>query len=117
MITLFGARQKQILLLALAITLGLMFWSPSIGIGFALGVTASAINLIRLESYTEELFHYRKFNKFFGYLFFMFGQMVLLVPFALAFFYPQWVNVLAAAAGALYFKGILFSSIVSKGAA
>ena len=115
--TLFGPRKKKVLLTALAIGLSLIIWHVSYGVGFALGVAVSLINLMRLESYTEELFHYRKFNSFFGTLFFLFGQMVLLIPFVLAFFYPMWVNVIAAAAGALYFKGVIFSSMLSKGAA
>lgn len=117
MITLFGSQQKHILYLALVITLGLLFWHPSMGLGFMVGVLVSAINLVRLEAYTDELFHYRKYNKFFGFLFFMLSQLVLLVPFVLAYFFPQWVNVIAATAGVLYFKGILFSSVLSKGAA
>jgi len=117
MTTLFGSQQKHILYLALVITLGLLFWHPSIGVGFLVGVIVSAINLVRFEAFTEELFHYRKYNKFFGFLFFMFSQFVLLVPFALAYFFPQWVNVIAATVGILYFKGILFSSVLSKGAA
>lgn len=116
MTTLFGSQSKQILYLALVISLGSMFWHPSIGVGFMVGVMASAINLVRLEAYTEELFHDRKYNRFFGFLFFMFSQFVLLIPFALAYFVPQWVNVIAAAAGVLYFKGIIFSSVLSKGA-
>lgn len=117
MITLFGSSQKHILYLALVVALGLMFWHPSIGVGFVVGVAASVINLMRLEAYTEELFHYRKYNKFFGFLFFMFSQFVLLVPFVLAYFFPQWVNVVAAAVGVLYLKGVIFSSVLSKGAA
>jgi hypothetical protein len=70
-----------------------------------------------MESFTDDLMHYRSYNKFWGYLFFVSGNLILVVPFAMAYFFPQWINVFTVAFGALYFKLVLFSSVLTKGAA
>jgi hypothetical protein len=115
--SLFGKKTTPVLLSALGVALVLAVIKIDLGGGFVAGLVFSAINLYRMESFTDDLLHYRSYNKFVGYLFFVSGNFILIVPFVLAYFFPQWINVFTVAFGALYFKLVLFSSVLTKGAA
>ena len=117
MSSLFGKKTTRVLLSALGVALILGVIKIDLGGGFLAGLVFSAINLFRMESFTDDLLHYRSYNKILGYLFFVSGNFLLVVPFALAYFFPQWINVFTVAFGALYFKLVLFSSVLTKGAA
>lgn len=115
--SLFGKKTTAVLISAVAVALVLAVIKIDLGGGFITGLVFSAINLYRMESFTEDLLHYRSYNKILGYLFFLSGNLILIIPFALAYFFPQWINVFTVAFGALYFKLVLFSSVLTKGAA
>lgn len=115
--SLFGNKTTHVLLGALGVVLILGMIKINLGGGFLAGLIFSTINLVRMESFTDDLLHYRNYNKILGYLFFVSGNFLLVVPFALAYFFPQWINVFTVAFGALYFKLVLFSSVLTKGTA
>lgn len=117
MSALFGKKTPHVLISALIVALVLAVIKIDLGGGFVAGLTFSAINLYRMESFTDDLMHYKSYNKILGYLFFVSGNFILIAPFVLAYFFPQWINVFTVAFGALYFKLVLFSSVLTKGAA
>lgn len=117
MSSLFGKKTPHVLISALIVTLVLAVIKLDLGGGFGVGLAFSAINLYRMESFTDDLLHYKSYNKILGYLFFVSGNFILIIPFILAYFFPQWINVFTVAFGALYFKLVLFSSVLTKGAA
>lgn len=117
MSSLFGKKTPYVLISAVLVALVLTVIRRDWGGGFVAGLAFSIINLVRMESFTDDLLHYRSYNKILGYLFFVSGNFILIIPFVLAYFLPQWINVFTVAFGALYLKLVLFSSVLTKGAA
>lgn len=117
MSSLFGKKTPYVLISTVLVALVLTVIRLDWGGGFVAGLVFSIINLVRMESFTDDLLHYRSYNKILGYLFFVSGNFILIIPFVLAYFLPQWINVFTVAFGALYLKLVLFSSVLTKGAA
>lgn len=80
------------------------------GIGFACGILASVIQLVRSSMYIGNILHFQQKRGFGAYLFFTSGIFFLCVPMILGIFYPNWVNLYAAMAGTLFLKYLMFAT-------
>jgi len=97
---------------AILITLFLLFINKAFGIGFLLGVIISLVNMVLIEIYSHQILSQKEYRSFPGFLFYLFRSFLLVIPFILTLVWPDFVNVFAAVMGILYFKIILFGSVL-----
>jgi hypothetical protein len=110
--TLFGNKTLIILILGISIGFALGVYQLSYGLGFIAGLMVSIMSLTLIESYTDRLLKSREYRPFPGFLLYLLRSLILIVPFALALRWPNLFNVFTGVAGILYFKLILFGSVL-----
>lgn len=94
------------------ITLILLFINKAYGLGFLIGVIISMVNMFLIEIYSRQILSQQEYRSFPGFLFYLFRSFLLVIPFILTLVWPEFVNVFAAVMGILYFKIILFSTVM-----
>jgi len=83
----------------------------SFGLGFLSGMLISIINTLLLEYYTWKILSTRDYRAFSGFIFTLFRNFLLMVPFIFSLKWPNAFNIFTAVFGVLYFKIILFGSV------
>lgn len=109
---LFGNKKNIVLFGGVFITLVLFAFKVEYGLGFFIGMVISMINTWLIEGYSYRILATREYRSFPGFLFYLFRSFLLVIPFILTLIWPQFVNVFAAVSGILYFKMILFGSVL-----
>jgi len=108
---LFGSKKNIVLLGGFLIGTLLGIIKISYGFGFLLGLLISLISTILLDYYTARIISLRHYRPVSGYLFFIFRNLLLVIPFIFALKWPAYFNIFTAVAGILYLKVILFGSV------
>lgn len=109
---LFGDKKNYVLLFGALITLTLLLINKAYGLGFLSGLVISIFNTWLIEGYSYRILASREYRSFPGFLFYMFRSFLLVVPFILTLVWPELINVFAAVFGILYFKILLFASVL-----
>jgi hypothetical protein len=110
--TLFGKQKNYVLLGGILIGIILGFYRINLGLGFIVGFIISIVNMTLLEFYTAKILSQKDYRSFAGYLFYLFRNSLLIIPFVLSLVWPEFINVFSAVAGILYIKVILFASVL-----
>jgi len=110
--TLFGNKTKIVYGVGLLIGALMSLYKISFGLGFLSGMLISIINTLLLEYHTWKILKLRVYRSFSGYLFYLFRSFLLVIPFILALKWPESFNVFTAVLGVLYFKIVLFGSVL-----
>ncbi len=116
--TLFGPKTWIVYVTGFVIGLILTFYRVSYGVGFLIGFLISILNMILIESFINRIFAQKIYRPFPGYLLYLLRSSFLFIPFVMALKWPEIVNVFTAVAGILFYKFILFASVLmpKKGA-
>lgn len=112
---LFGTKKNLVLLIGALLTLILYFIDKGYGLGFLAGLIISIINTQLIEGYSYRILAVREYRSFPGFLFYLFRSFLLVIPFILTLIWPEYINIFAAVFGILYFKIVLFASVLTQG--
>lgn len=107
--TIFEKDSTKIRILGVLIGCGLFFVDLSYGIGFLAGLMISEIYLSVLNAYMAYALSRRTYQWKSGTLVFMARNILLFLPFALALFFPKYVNIFTAVLGLTYFKVCIYT--------
>lgn len=116
---LFASDGRKVLISGILVGLILLVWDPSLALGFWIGMAISELYLNLINAFYAYILGERHYSRGQGVLLFVGRILILSLPFVLAYKFPDRVNLFAAVAGLLYFKAILYVSIIfrKKGAA
>lgn len=109
---LFGRKTYLVILSGIAVGALLFGYRMSYGLGFLIGLGTSLINTGLISAYVDRVLSSRDYRPFPGILLYLLRSLILMFPFALVLKWPDYINVFCAVAGILYFKAILFGSVL-----
>jgi len=109
---LFGRKTNLVIVSGIVVGGLLLGYRLSFGIGFLIGLGTSMINTGLISVYVDRVLTSRSYRVFPGILLYVLRSMILMFPFALVLKWPNYVNVFCAVAGILYFKAVLFGSVL-----
>lgn len=83
------------------ITIILTILNKSYGLGYALGIVTSVLNLKLLVYQIDQMMFFKKFNAWIGIPLYMLKSFMFVIPMVAAILWPHWINLFAAVAGLL----------------
>lgn len=105
--TLLKTKLTYLIITGLLIALVLLFINFSWSIGFLLGFGFSFITIHITESQIDSVL-FRQKRGIHNYIGFIIGNLVYLIPFLLAIYFSEFINVIFVAFGLLYFKYFMY---------
>ncbi len=105
--TLLRTKLFSLVLLGIIIAIALIFFNYAWSFGFLLGFAFSFITIKITESQIDSvLFHQKKGIML--YVSFIIGNLIYIIPFAIALIFKDYFNIIFVAFGLLFFKYYIF---------
>lgn len=99
---------KKVWLIFILTFVALTFFKIGYGLGFALGVITSVVNLKLLIYQIDQMMFFKKFNAWIGIPFYIFKSFIYVLPMIASLLWPEWFNLYTVVGGLLSPKFLFY---------